>query len=182
MTVASSLHRPGAAGAGSEAAIRGGYMDRLVRVRDAQAFLGKLADWYTRNTNSGWICPPEELTDDDLRELRLLRGAVRSLLEGDLEHYRNATRELGRRHPYQLALEGHLLSQETGWHGFIASLIPTLIRLNGHRARLRQCANPECGWVILDRSPTGRRRWCEMKACGNRAKVRRFRARARRGR
>jgi predicted RNA-binding Zn ribbon-like protein len=45
--------------------------------------------------------------------------------------------------------------------------------------RLRICANDGCRWVFIDRSPTGRRRWCDMRTCGNRAKVARHRARAR---
>ncbi|HTN10534.1 MAG TPA: ABATE domain-containing protein [Acetobacteraceae bacterium] len=41
------------------------------------------------------------------------------------------------------------------------------------RASLRQCANPLCGWLFLDDSKSGNRRWCMMSACGNRAKARR---------
>ena len=40
-------------------------------------------------------------------------------------------------------------------------------------ARVRRCANPECGWLFLDDSRAGKRRWCSMSACGNRAKARR---------
>jgi predicted RNA-binding Zn ribbon-like protein len=46
--------------------------------------------------------------------------------------------------------------------------------------RLRQCANPECGWLFLDTSRNRSRRWCDMGSCGNRAKVRRFREREQR--
>jgi predicted RNA-binding Zn ribbon-like protein len=46
--------------------------------------------------------------------------------------------------------------------------------------RLRICASDECSWRFVDRSPAGRRRWCNMRTCGNRAKVARHRARARR--
>lgn len=45
--------------------------------------------------------------------------------------------------------------------------------------RLRICASEDCSWRFVDRSPTGRRRWCDMRTCGNRAKVARHRARAR---
>jgi predicted RNA-binding Zn ribbon-like protein len=45
--------------------------------------------------------------------------------------------------------------------------------------RLRVCADDTCGWLFVDRSPAGRRRWCDMRTCGNRAKVARHRARAR---
>ena len=45
--------------------------------------------------------------------------------------------------------------------------------------RLRVCAADDCGWRFTDRSPAGRRRWCDMRTCGNRAKVARHRARRR---
>ncbi len=43
--------------------------------------------------------------------------------------------------------------------------------------RLRVCANDGCRWRFIDRSPAGRRVWCDMRTCGNRAKVARHRAR-----
>jgi putative stress-induced transcription regulator/CGNR zinc finger protein len=43
------------------------------------------------------------------------------------------------------------------------------------RAHVRVC--PSCGWLFLD--PRGRRRWCSMATCGNRAKVRAHAARTR---
>jgi predicted RNA-binding Zn ribbon-like protein len=47
--------------------------------------------------------------------------------------------------------------------------------------RLRICANEACRYLFIDRSPAGRRRWCDMRTCGNQAKVARHRARAREG-
>jgi predicted RNA-binding Zn ribbon-like protein len=49
---------------------------------------------------------------------------------------------------------------------------------DGAAGRLRVCANDGCREVFVDRSPTGRRRWCDMRTCGNQAKVARHRARA----
>lgn len=46
-------------------------------------------------------------------------------------------------------------------------------------SRLRVCANAGCRYLFIDHSPTGRRRWCDMRTCGNQAKVARHRARAR---
>src|SRR5262249_52503798 len=43
----------------------------------------------------------------------------------------------------------------------------------GRLDRVRRCANPECGWLFLDDSRAGKRRWCSMSSCGNRAKARR---------
>jgi predicted RNA-binding Zn ribbon-like protein len=42
-------------------------------------------------------------------------------------------------------------------------------------ARVRACASVECGWWFLDETKNGSRRWCDMKSCGNREKLRRFR-------
>ena len=47
---------------------------------------------------------------------------------------------------------------------------------DGEVGRVKQCAGPGCGWVFFDES--GRRRWCAMEDCGNRAKARRHYARA----
>lgn len=42
---------------------------------------------------------------------------------------------------------------------------------------IRMCAGERCGWLFLDRSRNRSRRWCDMRVCGNAAKVRRFYAR-----
>jgi len=47
----------------------------------------------------------------------------------------------------------------------------------GHPERIRICDNDRCRWVFYDTSRTGRRRWCNMSTCGNRAKAARHRAR-----
>ncbi|HEV3001667.1 MAG TPA: CGNR zinc finger domain-containing protein [Solirubrobacteraceae bacterium] len=47
-------------------------------------------------------------------------------------------------------------------------------------ARVRECDGTNCGWLFLDTSKAGRRRWCSMEVCGNRAKARRYRASGRR--
>lgn len=49
----------------------------------------------------------------------------------------------------------------------------------GHPERIRVCASDTCEWIFYDASRTGRRRWCDMSTCGNRAKAARHRARTR---
>jgi predicted RNA-binding Zn ribbon-like protein len=44
-------------------------------------------------------------------------------------------------------------------------------------SRTKRCAGLECGWLFFDSTKNKRRRWCEMRVCGNRAKVRAARAR-----
>jgi predicted RNA-binding Zn ribbon-like protein len=48
----------------------------------------------------------------------------------------------------------------------------------GQPERIRVCASDTCQWIFYDASRTGRRRWCDMSTCGNRAKAARHRARA----
>jgi len=48
-------------------------------------------------------------------------------------------------------------------------------------ARLRECAGEKCDWLFLDASRNQSRRWCDMAACGNRAKAQRNYARRRGG-
>jgi predicted RNA-binding Zn ribbon-like protein len=61
----------------------------------------------------------------------------------------------------------------------IASLLAPVIWAAGDlliepaRVKVRRCANDECVWLFLDDSKSGTRRWCDMKACGNRAKAHR---------
>lgn len=43
--------------------------------------------------------------------------------------------------------------------------------------RIRRCTGTNCTLIFADASPSGRRRWCSMERCGNRAKVRGFRSR-----
>jgi predicted RNA-binding Zn ribbon-like protein len=47
--------------------------------------------------------------------------------------------------------------------------------------RLRQCDDDDCGWLFLDRSKNGSRRWCSSADCGNRARARRHYQRHRAG-
>jgi predicted RNA-binding Zn ribbon-like protein len=44
------------------------------------------------------------------------------------------------------------------------------------RERLHAC--PRCGWLFMDTSRGGKRRWCSMQTCGNREKSSRHRVRA----
>jgi len=39
---------------------------------------------------------------------------------------------------------------------------------------VRLCAADSCAWLFLDTTKNHRRRWCEMKTCGNRAKAKSY--------
>jgi len=51
----------------------------------------------------------------------------------------------------------------------------------GELARIRRCADGRCPRVFYDGTKNGRRRWCDMATCGNRAKAARHRGRMRQG-
>jgi predicted RNA-binding Zn ribbon-like protein len=44
-------------------------------------------------------------------------------------------------------------------------------------SRVRACAAGDCGWWFVDDTKNRSRRWCDMTLCGNREKLRRYRAR-----
>lgn len=46
------------------------------------------------------------------------------------------------------------------------------------RRAIRECTGPNCGWLFLDTSRGGRRRWCSDETCGTHSRVRRFRMKA----
>jgi predicted RNA-binding Zn ribbon-like protein len=48
--------------------------------------------------------------------------------------------------------------------------------LSPRLANIRACAASDCGWWFVDDTKNRSRRWCDMKLCGNREKLRRFRA------
>jgi predicted RNA-binding Zn ribbon-like protein len=65
--------------------------------------------------------------------------------------------------------------------GAIALDAARMLGAPDERARVRICASDTCSARFYDRSPAGRRRWCSMRTCGNEAKARRHRDRARSG-
>ncbi len=62
----------------------------------------------------------------------------------------------------------------------LADALVDLLR-NTDLSRLRSCPLPDggCGWLFLDRSRNGSRRWCSMDDCGTHAKSRRLTERRR---
>ncbi len=57
--------------------------------------------------------------------------------------------------------------------------IAFLAELDGSWTRFKGCSSPTCRAVFWDRSKNRSGRWCTMKDCGNRAKVRAYRERER---
>jgi predicted RNA-binding Zn ribbon-like protein len=134
-------------------------------------------------------------TDHDLDRVRQVRRALRDVVEAVVDQRRpdagsvelvNATLEA--RQPARLELDGsavrighrHAEAPVADALAVIAEAIVDEIA-SGRPERMRVCANDRCRWTFFDSSPTGRRRWCDMATCGNRAKAARLRARAKAG-
>ncbi|MDR6668073.1 CGNR zinc finger domain-containing protein [Rhizobium sp. 1399] len=58
----------------------------------------------------------------------------------------------------------------------IAQIATDLLTSREGRRPIRACEGPNCGWLFLDQSRGGHRRWCSDKTCGSHARVRKFRA------
>lgn len=67
------------------------------------------------------------------------------------------------------------------WPWVLAEIAATFAALvtSGELARVKLCANPECRFAFYDETKNRSRRWCAPVICGNRFKVRQFRARQR---
>ncbi|MFC5265036.1 CGNR zinc finger domain-containing protein [Kribbella qitaiheensis] len=66
-------------------------------------------------------------------------------------------------------------------HDLPGTLALSAARLLEHEdlSRLRECQDDDCGWLFMDRSKNGSRRWCSSRDCGNRARAKRHYQRVR---
>jgi predicted RNA-binding Zn ribbon-like protein len=144
----------------------------------------RFSDWMT--TRFEGIA--RELDERDLSDASALRDAITSLArvtaqgespqaaDIDLVNLYAATPDI----PPVLAGS----SRQAGRSGIrpgqaLSSIAREAIALFGAgRERVRQCEADDCDLVFYDDSRAGSRRWCSMQRCGNRAKVRAFRARS----
>jgi len=81
---------------------------------------------------------------------------------------------------------GPRLREEESARAILAVLAPVALGAvelltKTDEARLRRCASEECAVWFVDTSKGGRRRWCSMERCGNRAKAARHRRRRKAG-
>jgi predicted RNA-binding Zn ribbon-like protein len=128
-----------------------------------------------------------------LRRIGRVRGAIRELLVASVEHRPPAERSLAE---VNRALRVHYVTylvpapdgvsldhrhEGDPVEGALGRLAESVARelTQGRPERLRVCENPECRWIFVDTSHSGRRKWCDMRTCGNRVKVARHRQRRR---
>jgi predicted RNA-binding Zn ribbon-like protein len=67
-----------------------------------------------------------------------------------------------------------------GFDGALAALLVPVADAvrDGTWSRVKACRSDECQWAFYDRSRNRSGVWCDMASCGNRTKVRAYRARS----
>jgi predicted RNA-binding Zn ribbon-like protein len=147
-------------------------------------------DWFVAH---GLVHPERarEPADRLLERVRTVRAALRDVVDAVAEDraadgraLATINRTLTRRDAIELvpAPDGARVDHRhvgDPIDGALARLTDPLVDLvaAGDAHRLRVCASDTCRWAFYDTSRTGRRRWCDMATCGNRAKAARHRAR-----
>jgi predicted RNA-binding Zn ribbon-like protein len=182
MTIASGLHGPDAHNPTEHTLhLADGRLDRMRDPKDAVIFLNSVVSWWRTHSDSiSWTMPIGPIPRDALVRMRQMRDAVQALADRDRAGYQRRVKALADHYTYRLEVQtGILRSTAHGWDGFIAGLLPALAELDEHSDRLRRCANEQCRWIILDTTRNGTRTWCHSTLCGNKMRVRRFRARQR---
>jgi predicted RNA-binding Zn ribbon-like protein len=146
-----------------------------------------LRDWLAER---GLIGRTERLAEDDVRQARSVREAIRSLLltnngfELDphaVETLNNAARTAEVVVAFGDAGTPHLSPVRPGFQGALGRLLGVAFKsmAEGTWPRLKACAAHDCEFAFYDASKNHSGTWCDMKTCGNRAKARSYRARQR---
>jgi predicted RNA-binding Zn ribbon-like protein len=123
-----------------------------------------------------------------LDEARRLRAAIYLIFENVIEDAPSGAATLAVLNTALSKALPHLCLTGTGqgfdwtWHAAAADLDRLLwpvarsaadLLVSADLARVRTCSADTCGWLFVDTSRNGSRRWCSMEVCGNRAKARR---------
>ena len=145
----------------------------------------RLAYWLDERglgTPDGTPLGPPELT-----QAIELRESLRRVLVGHSRHEETAD---AARHLEDVADRGRLsvcfgpddaieiAPRAEGYPGVLARLLVPVARasMDGSWARVKACVADDCQWAFYDQSRNRSGRWCDMAVCGNRTKVRAYRA------
>jgi predicted RNA-binding Zn ribbon-like protein len=129
---------------------------------------------------------PVRVTPGDLAGAVALREAMYRLLDAALDRVspspedRDLVNAAARRALPVRQLTGSGVVLRTGTVGAVLALLAAdCLELydSPDLQLLSRCDDPRCTRLYLDRSRGGRRRWCDMKGCGDRAKAAAYRRR-----
>jgi predicted RNA-binding Zn ribbon-like protein len=157
------------------------------RFREPVERLASPADLSTWLEQAGLV-DDARCTEDDLAAARSLREAVFRLLDAGRSGARPAAADVAlvnrwarRPLPVPQLDERFRLDWRApdGVSAALAQLARSAVELltGPELERIRNCADPTCSLMFIDRSRPGRRRWCSMDRCGNKTKTARYRQR-----
>jgi predicted RNA-binding Zn ribbon-like protein len=144
-----------------------------------------LADWLDEQ---GLRAPDgTPLGAPELEQARELRESLRGVLVGHSRHDETAD---AAGHLEDVAERGRLsvrfgpdgaveiAPRANGYPGLLARLLVPVAHasMDGTWARVKACVADDCQWAFYDQSRNRSGRWCDMAVCGNRTKVRTYRA------
>lgn len=124
-----------------------------------------------------------------LRDMRRIRELAARLVEAAIERSRPSRRDMAdvnalarkcsqRRIDWTGAGYGYRARPRTDLAGSIRQLCAesvVALLMSGDVRRIARCQDERgCGWLFIDNSRLGNRRWCSMSDCGNVAKARAF--------
>jgi predicted RNA-binding Zn ribbon-like protein len=130
------------------------------------------------------------ITDGDRRRAVDLREALRRMMAANnggpqFPQAAATVQEAARHGGLAVAFgEDGSLGFETTCDGVSGALSALLVPVaeamgDGRWTRVKACREPGCQWAFYDRSRNRAGVWCDMAVCGNRTKVRSYRARRR---
>ncbi len=137
---------------------------------------------------AAWAKAPKPPTQKEFERALELRETIHRLFDTVAQGKAPAARDFDRLNAALAAAPARTVlkrgSEAFDWEldirsgAALAVLAPVLwsagdLLASGKLAKVRRCANPECLYLFLDDSRAGKRRWCTMSSCGNRAKARR---------
>jgi predicted RNA-binding Zn ribbon-like protein len=148
---------------------------------DQLADLAGLAEWLGPDASTG-------ATAADLEAARQLRAALRALAASNCgEPLDEVALAKAARWTARLPVSVQLMSGRSaivvsgdGPGHVLGEVLASYARAveTGRWGRVKLCASPTCRWTFWDGSKNGSRRWCAMRFCGSRAKMRGYRQRA----
>jgi predicted RNA-binding Zn ribbon-like protein len=157
----------------------------LVPYHEGLASSEALSAWLTEQ---GLAAPGVEASEADLHEAIQVREAIRTLLgahnelPGDLDAASAVLDAAAKRADLRVCFSGGTVRLEPTTGGACGALGRLLAAVAAAMAdeswdRLKACRAEDCRWAFLDTAKNRSRAWCSMESCGNRAKVRAYRAR-----
>lgn len=149
--------------------------DRLATVGDARSWARDVQRPIAGDVGEAGLTSARALREVVYRVFQPLahgRRPARGDLDDLLRTYATGAAEARLRRSgdtYAMTWPGERTLESLGWE--VAASAMGLLA-NGPLTRLGEC--PSCGWLFLDTSKNGLRRWCSMATCGSRDKARRY--------